>query len=391
MDFNTRVVAPEERDTPDNAVSPPIFQTSAFAFHDVDAVDQLLGGSQGGYSYTRGGNPNFDALARFIAGLEHAEAAVVTASGTGALLAGILTLAPSPVRLLVSREIYGGTVGLSRRLLTPLGYRMEWVDLHDPAAVAAACAGPPAILLAESISNPLGRVAPLDEVIRTAHAASVPVMIDNTFATPFHAEPLAWGADVVVHSLTKFIGGHSDLILGVVAGSRDRMAAARALVASAGLTPDPFATWLALRGARTLAIRMERASANALALATALEVHPAVHRVYYPGLASHPDHAVAQRLLARGSGAIVSVALAGGYDAVQSMVRRLQLVRFVPSLGDVATTLSHPKVASHRELSPDEQEAVGIDGRVVRISVGIEQVADVIDDFYGALGKEAAS
>lgn len=385
MDFNTRVVAPEALATPNNAVSPPIFQTAAFAFDDVEAVDQLLSGDRAGYSYSRGGNPTFDALAGLIASLEGAQAAVVAASGTGALTAAILTLAPAPVRLLISREIYGGTVGLARKVLAPLGYPMEWVDLHDPAAVARACGGPPAILLAESISNPLGRVAPLDEVIRTAHAASVPVMVDNTFATPYHAEPLSWGADVVVHSLTKFIGGHSDLILGVLAGSSDRMAAARDVVATAGFTPDPFACWLAMRGARTLALRMERASANALALAEALEGHPAVRRVYYPGLGSHPDHLVARALLSRGFGAIVSVALEGGYEAVQRMVRRLKLVRFVPSLGDVATTLSHPKVASHRELSLEEQAAVHIEGRVVRISVGIEQVADVIEDFRAAL------
>jgi cystathionine gamma-synthase len=388
VDIFTRSATTPETPTPNNAVAPPIYQTAVYAFDDIDEVDALLGGAKSGYSYTRGGNPNFDALATWIADLEGVEAAVVAGSGTAALLAGILALRPSPCRILLSREIYGGTVGISRRLLGQLGYRMEWVDTHNLREVAEALSGDPAILVAESISNPLGRVSPLDELIAVAHDHATPVLVDNTFATPFHAQPARWGADLVVHSLTKFIGGHSDLILGVVAGGAEPVRAATSLIDSGGFTPDPFAAWLALRGGRTLALRMERASANALALARHLETLAAVRRVYYPGLPSHPDHAVATRLLERGFGAVVSMSLHGGYDAVQRMVRRLKLVRFVPSLGDVSTTLSHPVVASHRELTAEEKAAVQIDPSVVRISVGIERAEDILEDFSQALAAE---
>jgi cystathionine beta-lyase/cystathionine gamma-synthase len=389
VDIFTKAAEAIKTDTPANSVAPPLYQTSVYAFDDIAEVDALLGGTKSGYSYTRGGNPNYDALTTWLAQLEGVEAAVATGSGTAALLAGILTLLPKPGRIILSREIYGGTVGISRQILGGLGYRMEWVDTHDLSEVERALTGDRAVLVAESISNPLGRVSPLDEIIRMAHAHDVPVLIDNTFATPFHAQPAAWGADLVAHSLTKFIGGHSDLILGVLAGSAERIRTASGLIDSGGFTPDPFAAWLALRGGRTLAIRMEKASGNALQLAQSLEELPAVRRVYYPGLASHPDHEVARCLLARGYGAIVSMSLEGGYDAVQRMIRRLRMVRFVPSLGDISTTLSHPVVASHRELSDEEKRAVQIDPSIVRISVGIEGAADIIADFGQALAAEA--
>lgn len=388
MDIFTRSVTPAPTPAPANSVAPPLYQTSVYEFDDIDVVDELLSGARKGYSYTRGGNPNYDALSTWMARMEGVEAAVPTGSGTAALMAGILTLLPTPGRILVAREIYGGTVGISRRFLGRLGYRMEWIDTHDLDAVRRAVDGEPAVLVAETISNPLGRVAPLDEIIPLAHDHGVPVLIDNTFATPFHARPAEWGADLVAHSLTKFIGGHSDLILGILAGSSARVKDATSLINSGGFTPDPFATWLAYRGGRTLALRMERASANALALAGHLESLPAVSRVYYAGLPSHPDHAHAVRLLRGGSGAIVSAALKGGYDAVQHMVKRLRLVKFVPSLGDVTTTLSHPVVASHRELTPEEKALVDIDPSVIRISVGIEGIADILEDFEQALGAE---
>lgn len=385
MNFFTKVVAQEATATPANAVSPPIFQTSAFAFDDIDEVEGMLSGQQPGYFYTRSGNPNFDTLAELMASLEGTEAAVVTASGTASLMTAMLTLRPAPARLLISQEIYGGTVGIARRLLDPLGYRMQWVNLRDLGALAEAMAGSPALLMAESISNPLCRVSALDQVIELAHQHDVPVVVDNTFATPFHAQPAALGADLVVHSLSKYIGGHSDLILGVVAGSKSRIAEVRRVVSSGGFTPDPFSAWLALRGARTLALRMERSSQNALQLARALEHYPGVRGVSYPGLASHPDHRVATRLLNRGYGAIVPLAVEGGYVSSQRVVQRLKLVRFVPSLGDVATTVSHARVGSHRELTPEEQKLLGPDGSVVRISVGIDDVQDVLADFQQAL------
>ncbi|MCY0877365.1 MAG: PLP-dependent transferase [Firmicutes bacterium] len=385
MDIYSQVVQPSEVKIPENAVQDPIFQTSAYAFHSVQEVDEIITGRRWGYTYTRGGNPNVAALAALVARLESGERAVVTASGTAGLLAAILALCPTPAPLYLAREIYGGTVGLCRRLLEPLGYCVTWVDAHDISACEAAFKEGPGLLVVESISNPLGRVSPLDSLIPRAHLHGVRVLVDNTLATPFHATPLTWGADAVVHSATKFLSGHSDVVLGVAVGPAETMAAAQEIVDTAGLTPDPFAAWLALRGIRTLALRMERQSQNALALAQALEQMPPIRRLYYPGLPSHPDHHVARALLTRGYGPVVAMALHGGMAAVERMVQRLRWVRMVPSLGDVTTTLSHPVVASHRELSAEEKAWVGIDESVVRISVGIEAVDEVIEDFRQAL------
>jgi cystathionine beta-lyase/cystathionine gamma-synthase len=387
VDFFTKTVSELPVQSPDNAVSPPIYQTSAYSFSDIDDVDAILGGKRLGYSYTRGGNPNTDTLGQLVAKLENAEAGIVTASGTAALMSAILTLLPSPGRIMVAREIYGGTVGIVRNILGPLGYRMEWADTHDLQGLEEILAQHPGLFVLESISNPLGRVCALDQVIALAHDYQTPVIVDNTFATPFHATPLQWDADLVVHSLTKFIGGHSDVTLGAVAGSGTLVRKVTHLVDSAGFTPDPFAAWLAFRGAKTLALRMQQGSGNALKLASFLEQAPGIRRVYYPGLSSHPDHIQAQRLLRRGYGCIVSASLEGGYSSVQQLIRHLNLVKFVPSLGDVSTTISHPVVASHRELTPEEKAQVGIDDTIVRISVGIESSEDIIADFSQALTK----
>lgn len=237
MDIYTRVVKPSQIKIPTNAVADPIFQTSVYAFNEIAEVDQLLGGQREGYSYTRGGNPNYDALGQFIAELEGTERAVVTSSGTASLMAGILALRPKPCPIYLAREIYGGTVGICRRILEPMGYVTHWVDTHDPEVVGDVIQGDHPLLIVESISNPLGRVSPLDQVIETAHQRGAAVLVDNTFATPFHATPIDWGADLVVHSATKFIGGHSDLVLGLLTGTSDIVREAQTIVDVAGYTP----------------------------------------------------------------------------------------------------------------------------------------------------------
>ncbi len=384
----SKVLAVGETATPTNAVGPPIYQTSVYAFDDVEAMDDLLHHPRTGFTYSRGRNPNADALATFIAELEGTEAALVTSSGTAALLTAILTLRPAGGRILLPLEVYGGTVNIVHKLLEPLGYTPVRVDVRDAAAVEAALTDEPAVLALETISNPLGWVPELDRLIALAHARNIPVLVDNTFATPYHAEPARWGADLVVHSVTKFIAGHSDVILGVVAGSAERVRAAAEIVDGGGFTPDPFAAWLALRGARTLALRMERASQNALTLARALEPMPAIVRTYYPGLAGHPDHVHAERLLQRGYGAIVTLSLAGGPKAVRELVAGLRWVRLVPSLGDLTTTVAHPTPPTKSpDGRPRPASSPFIDGGQLRISVGIDAVDEVVEDFREALAS----
>jgi cystathionine beta-lyase/cystathionine gamma-synthase len=385
IDIHTLSVQIPEVDWPKNAAAPPIYQTSAYTYHSVEQVDRLLSGGDSGYTYSRGANPTCDALAQVIAELEGAEAAVIAASGMGAILAGILALSPTAAPVILSREIYGGTPGLVRQVLQPLGYTLYWLDTHNEAEVAHTLREHAGVLIVESISNPLGRVSPLDTLIAVAHQTGSRVLVDNTFATPYHARPLRFGADLVAHSVTKYIGGHSDLIAGALVGSQELTQRAAQFLNVMGITPDPFAAWLALRGVRTLALRMERASENALTLSTALSGHASLERVYYPGLPSHPDYAVAKRLLDRGYGAIVGLSLKGGHRAVERFTQSLKLVPFLPSLGDVMTTVSHPVVASHRELTVAEQRAVAIDDSVLRVSVGIENAQDLIEDFRQAL------
>ncbi|MDA8205324.1 MAG: aminotransferase class I/II-fold pyridoxal phosphate-dependent enzyme [Thermaerobacter sp.] len=385
IDIHTQAVQLPATYWPQNSAVPPLYQTAAYTYHSVDQVDRIFLGEESGYTYTRGGNPTSETLAALVRDLEGGDGAVVAASGMGALLVGIMTLAPKPTPILLAREVYGGSVGLVRQVLEPLGYSLNWVDARDEMAIRAALSKGPGLLLVETISNPLGRVSPLDTLIPAAHQAGCKVLVDNTFATPYHARPLQWGADLVMHSVTKFIGGHSDLILGVLVGSDKWVDRAASLINVMGVTPDPYASWLALRGARTLALRMERASENAMTLAAMLKNHAALVKVYYPGLTSHPDYAIARRILSRGFGAIFALHLKGGRRAVERFASGLKLVPFVPSLGDVMTTISHPAVASHRELSAEEQETVGIDDGVVRVSVGIENVRDLIEDFGSAL------
>ncbi len=384
-DIHTRAVQPPDIMWPQNSVVPPLYQTAAYAYHSVDALDQIFSGESEGYTYTRCGNPTTEGMAQLLAQLEDGPAAAISASGMGAILVGILTLQPNPGPILLAREIYGGTLGLVRQVLAPLGYRLVWVDTHAGPSLEALLRDNPGVLIVETISNPLSRVSPLDELIPMAHQAGCTVLVDNTFATPYHATPLNWGADLVVHSVTKFIGGHSDLILGALVGGQGLIDRAANLINVMGITPDPYAAWLALRGARTMALRMERASENALALAAALKNHPAVDRINYPGLGGNPDYVVASRLLRRGFGAIFGLRVKGGGDQAEQVASALKLVSLVPSLGDVMTTVSHPKVASHRELSLEEQHAVGIDPAVLRVSVGIENVRDLIEDFTAAL------
>lgn len=372
-------------DWPQNSAVPPLYQTAAYAYHSLEHVDQIFLGQEPGYTYTRGGNPTTEALAQLLAQLENGEDSVIAASGMGAVLAAILTLLPEPGPIYMAREVYGGSLGLVRRVLEPLGYELVWVDTHKDERDMTASEGNSGVLILESISNPLGRVCALDRWIARAHEIGAGVIVDNTFATPYHVNPLDLGADIVIHSVTKFIGGHSDLILGALVGSRQLMERAAGLVNVMGITPDPFAAWLAFRGARTFALRMERSSENAMTLATVLKSHPGVSQVYYSGLASNPDYSNARRLLNRGFGAILGVSVAGGRPAAERVLQALSIVPLVPSLGDVMTTVSHPVVASHRDLTLDEQLAVGIDGGVLRVSVGIENVRDLILDFTTAL------
>jgi cystathionine gamma-synthase len=359
-------------------LAPDLSPASVHVFTDLEDYDAVARGDKPGYYYGRNTNANREMLEGAVAELEGAEAGVATASGMAALHAAILALAPKPTTILATRELYGGTAALLRQDLEPAGYEVHFVDLTDLDAVRRSMHGS-GLVIAETITNPLCRVPDLQAIGEMARERGIPFLVDNTFATPILCRPLELGATVVMHSATKYIGGHSDLVAGVIVGDANTMASARSWVARTGATLGAFDAWLALRGLRTLDVRMRRHSENSLVLARALQGMPGVVRVHHPLLDA------GNRLLPLGSGGMMAFDLDGGREAVQRMVRRFQLVTFAASLGGVETTISYPVITSHRSLSPEERATLGVGPGTVRVSVGIEDADDIVADFAQAV------
>ena len=366
-------------------LSPPIVQTAVYVYDNLEDYDAVASGDVPGHYYSRISNENVAMLAEAVAELEGAEAGVATSSGMAAILVGISALAPRPCPIVAPLDLYGGTWVLFRQELEPAGYTTRIVDFTDLEAVRGALVGA-GLVVCETITNPLVRVADLEAICRLAAESGVPVLVDNTFATPILCRPLELGATLSVHSATKYIGGHSDLTAGVTVGPRDAIRAAAARASRLGTTLGPFEAWLAVRGLRTLPLRIARMSANALALAEALREAPTVTGVHYPTLPGSAQEELARRLLPDGAGGMLAVQLEGGLPTVQRLLDRFRMVTFAASLAGVETTVSHPEVTSHRNLTPEERAALGIHPGTVRISAGIEEAGDIIEDFLQALG-----
>jgi cystathionine beta-lyase/cystathionine gamma-synthase len=367
-------------------LAPPISTASVHVYDDLDDYDAVARGERPGHYYGRNSNENRAMLEAAVADLEGAEAALAVASGMAALHSAILALAPRPTTIVATRELYGGTAALLRQDLEPLGYEAHFVDMTDLDAVRRALDGAGVVLI-ETITNPLCRVPDVESIARMARERGVRVLVDNTFATPILCRPLDLGADLVMHSATKYIGGHSDLLAGVVAGGHDLIAGARARMIRTGSTLGPFDAWLALRGLRTLDVRMRRHSENSLALARALRNVPGMKAVHHPLLEGSPSEPVAGRLLPQGAGGMMAFDLEGGRQAVQRMMSRFRLVVFAASLGGVETTISYPEITSHRGFTPEERAELGVGPGTVRVSVGIEAADDIIEDFTQALAQ----
>jgi cystathionine beta-lyase/cystathionine gamma-synthase len=361
-------------------LAPDLSPASVHVFTELEDYDAVARGERPGQYYGRNTSANREMLERAVADLEGAEAGVATGSGMAALHGAILALAPKPATIVATRELYGGTANLLRQDLEPLGYEPQFVDLMDLDATRRAVQGA-GVVIAETITNPLCRVPDLDAIAGMCRERGVGLLVDNTFATPLVCRPLDHGATVVMHSATKYLGGHSDLIAGVIVGDAKTMGVARARSARTGTMLGPFDAWLALRGLRTLDVRMRRHSDNSLALARAMGTMPGVARVHHP-LLDGPNP-----LLSNGSGGMMAFDLEGGRQAVQRMISRFQLVRFAASLGGVETTISYPEITSHRSMSVEERRELGVGPGTVRVSVGIEDAGDVIADFDQALAN----
>ena len=368
------------------ALTPPVYMTSTYAVETAEEGGEIFAGKRAGYVYGRTRNPTQHILEQRIASLEGAEAALATASGMGAITATLWTLLAAGDRVVIDHAIYGSAFGFFTGGLTKFGVAVDAVDMTDLDAVRAAVAAGPKLLYGECPSNPGVRILDLTALAAIAHDAGALLVVDNTFASPVLQQPLAFGADLVVHSATKYLGGHGDLLAGVVAGRAEHINVIRGFGIrwSTGATIAPHTAFLLLRGLKTLHLRVRHHSAAALAIARHLEASVKVERVYYPLLDSFPAKALAERQM-RAGGGIVSLELAGGKAAGLRFINALQLVHCAVSLGDAETLVQHPASMTHANYTPEQRAAAGISDALVRISVGLEDVEDIVADIDQAL------
>ena len=367
-----------ETDPQHGAVVPPLHLSTNYSFAGFNEKRE--------YDYSRSGNPTRDLLANALADLEHGAGAVVTASGMAAV-ALALELVPAGGRVLAAHDCYGGTWRLLDAWAKKGRFEVRFADLTDPATLAAGLAEKPALVWVETPSNPLLRITDIRHVAQAAHATGALCVVDNTFLSPVLQQPLTLGADVVVHSTTKYINGHSDVVGGAVIAREPEIAEKLKWWGNClGLTGAPFDSWLTLRGLRTLSARLRAHQENASALADLLSEHPAVARVFYPGLGSHPQHALAKRQQS-GFGAMLSFELEGGEDAVRAFLDGLQCITLAESLGGVESLIAHPATMTHAAMAPEARRAAGISDTLLRLSVGIEDIADLSRHLRAALAR----
>lgn len=361
----------------------PICQSAAFAYPDLDAWLAVAQGRAPGHIYSRNTNPTVAAFEAKIQALEHAAAAVSFASGMAAISAALFTLLSPGDRVVSIQDTYGGTNKLFLEFLPRFQVGVTLCPTEDASAVEAALAGA-RLLYLESPTNPTLKVVDLPRLAAAAHRCGAWVAVDNTFATPVNQQPLSLGADLVIHSATKFLGGHGDALGGAICGAEDLVRRIFHFREITGACLDPLAAYLLLRGMKTLALRVERQNHNAQAVAEFLAGHPRVAQVFYPGLLGHPNHAVACRQM-RGFGGVLSFALTGGWEAVRRFLPRLHFAHRAANLGAVETTAGPPATTSHVESTPAERAAAGIPEALVRYSAGIEDTADLLADLGQAL------
>ena len=377
--FATRVIHGGQRPDPlTGAIMPPIYATSTYV--------QSSPGVHQGYEYSRTRNPTRDALQAAVASLEGGTAGFAFASGMAAS-ATVLELLDAGSHIVAMHDLYGGSYRLLENVRKrSAGHRVSFVDLSNPAALTSAIRPDTRLVWVESPTNPLLKLVDLSAVAALARRHRLLAVCDNTFATPFIQRPLEHGFDIVVHSTTKYLNGHSDAIGGAAIVRDSDLAERIAYLQNAvGGVPGPFDAFLTLRGIKTLALRMERHCANALAIAQFLEQHPQVERVYYPGLASHPQHSLAKAQMAAGFGGIVTVVVRGGLESARRTLERCRLFALAESLGGVESLIEHPGIMTHSSLPAATREALGISDGLIRLSVGVEDVQDLIAELRQAL------
>jgi O-acetylhomoserine (thiol)-lyase len=416
--FTTRQLhAGQHPDSATGALVTPIYQTTSYQFHDTDHAARLFALEEKGHIYTRISNPTTEVFEARLADLEGGSGAIATASGHAAQATAILALCQAGDHIVSAQSLYGGTVSQFLYTFPRMGIEVTLVDSDDPENFRRAIRPNTKILYGETLGNPSVNVFPFEQVAAIGKEFGIPLLIDNTFATPYLCRPFEWGANIITHSTTKFIGGHGTSIGGAVVdgGNFDWATSGRfpnfttpdpsyhgvvyaeleqiAFITKArvqvlrdvGACQSPFNSWLFLQGLETLSLRMDRHVQNAQAVAEFLEKHPRVRWVKYPGLSSHPDHALAQKYLPKGAGAILGFGVEGGREAGANFINRLQLVSHLANVGDAKSLAIHPASTTHSQLSDEEQIRAGVTPDFIRLSIGIEDREDILWDLSQAL------
>ncbi len=385
--FSTKSVHSGERLCPlTGSIITPIYQTSNFGFTDLDSLKRVFADHSKGYFYTRYSNPTLEAVEGKIADLMGAQKALVFSSGMAALTTATMSVVSSGDHIVSAFDIYGGTFNFFTNVLPRYGVTVDLVETTDAGKLAESIRPNTKLIFFESPTNPLLKLMDISEVAKIGKKRGITTFVDNTFATPFNQKPLERGINLVMHSATKYLGGHSDLIGGVVAGGEELMRKVMSSRYVFGGISDPQSAWLLMRGVKTLKVRMEAHNQNGMQVAQFLEDHPRIDRVYYPGLKSHPQHELAKRQM-KGFGGMVSFEVRGESDALGQFLGRLRICQLAVSLGGIESLICPPALTTHRRLSKSERNRAGIKDNLIRLSVGIEDAQDLIGDLEGALNS----
>ncbi|CTQ52118.1 Methionine gamma-lyase [Roseibium album] len=370
----------------EGALTPPLHLTSTFVFETAEAGGEMFAGERAGHIYSRISNPTLDLLERRIAELEGAEAGLALSSGMGAITATLWTLVAPGDEIIVDETLYGCTFAFMRHGLTKFGIKISHVDMTNPENLCAAISDKTRVVYFETPANPNMRLVDIERISEISHEAGATVVVDNTYATPYLTRPVEMGADIVLHSATKYLGGHGDVVAGLVVGNEEQISEIRlvGMKDMTGAVMAPFNALLIMRGLKTLALRMDRHCSSAQKVAEWLEDHPAVSKVHFPGLESFEQHGLATRQMTQ-PGGMIAFELEGGLEAGTGMMNALQMIQRAVSLGDAETLIQHPASMTHSTYTPEERAAHGISDGLVRLSVGLEDLDDILDDLKQAM------
>ena len=385
--FSTKAVhAGEKRDPSTGAVVTPIYETSVFAFSSTKELIEVMSEKAEGYIYTRYGNPTVRTVERKMAELEGAEDVAVFSSGMAAITTTIFTLVSSGDHVVSTRDLYGGTLEFFKDVLPKFGVEVSLVEATDFDEMKSAIRKNTKVIYAETPTNPTLKLVDVSKIAKLGKKKGITVVVDSTFASPYNLKPIQFDIDIVVHSATKYLGGHNDVTAGVVGGPESFVQKLKEMRKHLGGTLDPLAAWLLLRGLKTLGLRMERHNFNGMRVAKYLEKHPKVKRVYYPGLPSHPQYSIAKRQM-KGFGGVVSFEIDGDFETTMKFVDNLKLCFLAASLGGAETLATQPVTCSHYFVSTEDRKKAGITDQLVRLALGIEDPEDIIADLEQAFNR----